>query len=136
MHSPRSSARREQSSSATPPQQWEPLPAPIPSIQVRSDLRVSQDLGCTLIIRSKGSKVCFLPLYVLCTYEELHSAESFGRGVDGKAGHGVLIIDILDKLAVSLIGVDPLLDEEDFLLPFNDCDHCICELKFRNILYW
>src|SRR6266850_1837864 len=31
MHSPRSSARREQSSSATPPQQREPLPAPIPS---------------------------------------------------------------------------------------------------------
>src|SRR6266850_2323673 len=32
MHSPRSSARREQSSSATPPQQREPLPAPIPSL--------------------------------------------------------------------------------------------------------
>src|SRR6266850_6284058 len=31
MHSPRSSTRREQSSSATPPQQREPLPAPIPS---------------------------------------------------------------------------------------------------------
>src|SRR6267142_6865854 len=32
MHNPRSSARREQSSSATLPQQREPLPAPIPSV--------------------------------------------------------------------------------------------------------
>jgi len=73
---------------------------------------------------------------VLCTYEELRSAESFGRGMDGKAGRGVSIIDVLDKLAVSLVGVDPLLDEEDFLLPFNDRNHCICESKFWNILYW
>src|SRR6266850_2412613 len=32
MHSPCSSTRHEQCSSATPPQQWKPLPTPIPSL--------------------------------------------------------------------------------------------------------
>src|SRR6267142_7179798 len=39
MHSPRSSARCEQCSSTTPPQQWEPLPTLIPSTRCASVAR-------------------------------------------------------------------------------------------------
>src|SRR6266850_6144422 len=53
MHSPRSSARREQCSSATPPQQPEPLPAPIPSGTMPSIRRNSYSMP-----RDKNEQRC------------------------------------------------------------------------------